>query len=132
MLDVGCGTGILSLLCARAGARRVFAVEASEVAQLATQVVAHNRLDSVIQAGAARGHERKTKLRGRGGRQVVSGRVEDAALPEPVDCIVSEWMGCAYGCGPHEPGQGVTARTRPAQTLPSVRGNAALRATRAR
>lgn len=32
VMDVGCGTGILSILCAEAGARRVYAVDASAIA----------------------------------------------------------------------------------------------------
>jgi predicted RNA methylase len=38
-MDVGCGTGILSLFAAKAGASRVVAVEASEkMAKVATKV----------------------------------------------------------------------------------------------
>jgi protein arginine N-methyltransferase 6 len=82
VLDVGCGTAILSFFCAQAGARKVYAVEASGLAQHAAAVVAHNKLsDRII---------------------VIHSRVEDIALDriEPVDIIVSEWMGYAllYEC----------------------------------
>jgi SAM-dependent methyltransferase len=73
VLDVGCGTGVLSCFAARAGARHVYAVERAEIIELARQVVARNRLG-----------DRVTLIRG---------DVESVALPEPVDLIVSEWLG---------------------------------------
>lgn len=48
VLDVGCGTGILSLFAARAGARRVIAVDASGVAEKARKVVEGAGLSDVI------------------------------------------------------------------------------------
>ncbi|KAH9891894.1 protein arginine N-methyltransferase [Cubamyces lactineus] len=78
VMDVGCGTGILSLFAAKAGAKRVFAVDASDIAEKATQIVKDNDLDNII--------------------TVIRGKVEDIKLPEGydhVDIIVSEWMGYA-------------------------------------
>ncbi|CAN4080910.1 unnamed protein product [Withania somnifera] len=73
VVDVGCGTGILSIFCAQAGARRVYAVDASDIAVQANEIVKANDLsDKVI---------------------VLHGRVEDVEIDEEVDVIVSEWMG---------------------------------------
>ncbi|PHU17273.1 putative protein arginine N-methyltransferase 6.2 [Capsicum chinense] len=73
VVDVGCGTGILSIFCAQAGARRVYAVDASDIAVQANEIVKANNLsDKVI---------------------VLHGRVEDVEIDEEVDVIVSEWMG---------------------------------------
>lgn len=73
VVDVGCGTGILSIFCAQAGAKRVYAVDASEIAIQANEVVKANNLsDTVI---------------------VLHGRVEDVEIEEEVDVIISEWMG---------------------------------------
>ncbi|KAL0409099.1 UNVERIFIED_CONTAM: putative protein arginine N-methyltransferase 6 [Sesamum radiatum] len=73
VVDVGCGTGILSIFCAQAGARRVYAIDASDIAIQANEVVKANNLsDKII---------------------VLHGRVEDVEIDDKVDVIVSEWMG---------------------------------------
>lgn len=77
VLDVGAGTGILSIFCAQAGAKKVYAVEASNVARLASKIVKENDFESIIEV-----HQQK---------------IEDFQLPgdasAKVDIIVSEWMG---------------------------------------
>ncbi|KAJ2362854.1 hypothetical protein IW150_006896 [Coemansia sp. RSA 2607] len=74
VLDVGCGTGILSMFAARAGAARVIAVDNSDIIEKARANVIENGLDGVI--------------------TLVRGRIEDLELPvDRVDVIVSEWMG---------------------------------------
>ncbi|OTB04603.1 hypothetical protein M426DRAFT_153207 [Hypoxylon sp. CI-4A] len=74
VLDIGCGTGILSMFCARAGAAKVIAVDASAIITKAQENIYHNGLSSVITC--------------------VHGRIEEATLPvDEVDVIVSEWMG---------------------------------------
>ncbi|ONI32131.1 hypothetical protein PRUPE_1G350300 [Prunus persica] len=73
VVDVGCGTGILSIFCAQAGAKRVYAVDASDIAVQANEVVKANNLSETI--------------------IVLHGRVEDVDIDEEVDVIISEWMG---------------------------------------
>ncbi|CAI7793584.1 unnamed protein product [Closterium sp. NIES-54] len=73
VLDVGTGSGILAIWAAQAGARRVYAVEATDMAQHAETLARAN--------GVA---ERVT---------VLQGSMEDVQLPEKVDVIISEWMG---------------------------------------
>jgi SAM-dependent methyltransferase len=75
VLDVGCGCGFLSLLCAKAGAKAVYAIDDTDIVSMTKDIVAQNRLESVIQVF----------------------KVEDITktqLPEEkVDIIVSDWMG---------------------------------------
>lgn len=74
VLDIGCGTGILSIFCSRAGAKHVYAVEYAEVSNLAKAIIKDNDLESKI--------------------TVIKGKMEEVVLPvEKVDIIVSEWMG---------------------------------------
>jgi ubiquinone/menaquinone biosynthesis C-methylase UbiE len=46
VLDVGCGTGILSLFALQFGARKVYGVEASNMAQVAKQILCANNYSS--------------------------------------------------------------------------------------
>mmetsp|Transcript_11453 Transcript_11453/g.20223 ORF Transcript_11453/g.20223 Transcript_11453/m.20223 type:complete len:379 (-) Transcript_11453:647-1783(-) len=73
VLDVGTGSGILAIFAAKAGAKKVYAVEATEMAKAARQLIAHNKLDGII--------------------EVIQGTIETVELPEKVDIIISEWMG---------------------------------------
>jgi histone-arginine methyltransferase CARM1 len=73
VLDVGAGSGILSFFAVQAGAKRVYAVEASAAARSAEHLVRANGLsDKII---------------------VLQGKIEEIDLPEPVDIIISEPMG---------------------------------------
>ena len=105
MLDVGTGSGILAIWSAQAGARKVYAVEATKMAEHARALVKANNLEDVV--------------------EVIEGSIEDITLPEKglhsltyyfqlnfvtlssslyvffytrtglfaVDVIISEWMG---------------------------------------
>lgn len=76
VMDVGAGSGILSLFAATAGAKIVHAVEASPMAKLITKIAQVNNFkDTII---------------------VHESRVEALTLKdikEKVDIIISEWMG---------------------------------------
>lgn len=73
VLDVGAGSGILSVFAAQAGAARVYAVEATTVAALVEQLATANDVSDVV--------------------RVIQGDMFDVDLPEQVDVIVSEWLG---------------------------------------
>ena len=48
VVDVGCGTGILSMFCAQAGAKKVYAIDASKIAVHAKQLIEANGYSNVI------------------------------------------------------------------------------------
>ena len=48
VLDVGCGTGILSIFAAKAGASHVYAIDAAGVATYAREIVRTNGLSDKI------------------------------------------------------------------------------------
>ena len=73
VLDVGAGSGILSLFAARAGAARVYAVEQTTIAVLAQELAVANGVDEIV--------------------HVIQGDASEVEPPERVDVIVSEWLG---------------------------------------
>lgn len=74
VLDVGCGTGVLSLFAAKAGAKHVYGIECASIHKQARQIVKDNGYENVV--------------------TIINGKVEDVKLPvDKVDIIISEWMG---------------------------------------
>ena len=74
VLDLGCGTGILSMFAAKAGAAEVLGVEMASIHRQAEQIVRQNQLQDRV--------------------RILHGRVEELQLQVArVDAIVSEWMG---------------------------------------
>lgn len=74
VLDVGCGTGILCMFAASAGAKLVIGVDMSNIIDKAKVIVKDN------------GFEGKIVL--------LKGKMEEVQLPvDTVDIIISEWMG---------------------------------------
>lgn len=73
VLDVGTGTGILAMLCAKAGASMVYGIDASEMSQTAANLVKANGLSDKV--------------------KILRGPAQELQLEQPVDLIVSEWLG---------------------------------------
>ena len=69
MLDVGTGSGILAIWSAQAGARKVYAVEATKMAEHARALVKANNLEDMV--------------------EVIESNMEEVNLPEKgLHCIV--------------------------------------------
>jgi len=74
VLDVGCGTGILCMFAAKAGARKVIGVECASIVEQAQKIIVANGFQDVI--------------------TLVRGKIEEVEIPvDKVDIIISEWMG---------------------------------------
>ncbi|KAL4233341.1 Protein arginine N-methyltransferase 3 [Mactra antiquata] len=74
VLDVGCGTGILSMFAVKSGAKHVYAVDMADIIYQAIDIARENNLSDNI--------------------TFIKGRLEDIKLPvDKVDIIISEWMG---------------------------------------
>ena len=74
VLDIGSGTGILSIFAAKAGAKHVYGIEFADIADYANEIIKKNNLSDKI--------------------TIIKSKVEEVQLPvEKVDIIISEWMG---------------------------------------
>merc|ERR1739838_510931 len=74
VLDIGCGTGILSMFAAQAGAKTVVGVDCSQIIYSAMDIIRENGLEDRV--------------------KLCKGKLEEIELPvEKFDIIVSEWMG---------------------------------------
>jgi SAM-dependent methyltransferase len=73
VLDIGTGSGVVAIAAARAGARRVYAVEASDIAEVADRVFAINGVQDKV--------------------TLIPGWSRHIDLPEPADLLVSELIG---------------------------------------
>ncbi|KAJ2919910.1 hypothetical protein MD484_g392, partial [Candolleomyces efflorescens] len=74
VLDVGCGTGILSMFAAKAGAKHVTGIDMSNIIDQAQKIIEANGFKDTI--------------------TLVKGKLEEATLPlQEYDIIISEWMG---------------------------------------
>ncbi|MBD5779743.1 50S ribosomal protein L11 methyltransferase [Pelagicoccus sp. NFK12] len=73
VIDVGTGSGLLAMLAANAGAKKVYALDQSAVAAAAKETVERNGMSGTI--------------------DVVNANASNFDVVEPVDLIVSEWLG---------------------------------------
>lgn len=63
VMDIGCGTGILSIFAARAGAKHVYAIDNAEIAEYARAIIKRNGFEDKI--------------------TVIKGKIEEIVLPVP-------------------------------------------------
>ena len=73
VLDMGAGSGILSFFAAAAGAKKVYAVERTNIVGLIQELAKSNNLENRI--------------------EIIQSDILQAQLPEKVDVLVSEWLG---------------------------------------
>jgi len=75
VMDVGSGTGILSMFAAQAGAKHVYACDFANIVDKSRLIVEQNGLSDKITC--------------------IRGKIEEIELPEgtKIDIIISEWMG---------------------------------------
>lgn len=73
VLDMGAGSGILSIFAAQSGATKVYAVERTDIAGFARELIERNGLSARI--------------------EVIQSDLEDIHLTTKVDVLISEWMG---------------------------------------
>lgn len=67
MVDIGCGTGILSMFAAKAGAAKVFGIDCSDIVNQAQEIVKANHLDDIV--------------------TIIKGKVEEVDLPDGIEKV---------------------------------------------
>ena len=72
VLDLGSGTGLLSFMASRAGARKVYAVEHSDIIECAREIGRHNGFTNI---------------------EFVQANSREFTPPEPIDVVLHEQMG---------------------------------------
>ena len=73
VLDVGTGTGILAMMAAKAGAKKVYGIDVTDIADVATELAKINGLADKV--------------------QFLRGAADDLILDQKVDLLISEWLG---------------------------------------
>lgn len=73
VIDLGTGTGILAIWAAQAGARKVYAIEETDVADVAEAVIRDNGFEDII--------------------TVLKANSSEVRLPEPADVLIAEVVG---------------------------------------
>ena len=103
VLDIGCGTGILSMFAARGGASEVVGIDgAADIAAVARANVKHNGFDGTIKIVQGKVEELLAQAGGvandAGGTSTEEDTDPNASnllQPHSFDVLVSEWMGYA-------------------------------------
>ena len=75
VVDIGCGSGVLSFMACEAGARKVYAIEGGPIIEVARELAVDNGFDDRI--------------------EFLGGWSLDVGLPEPADVLISETIGNA-------------------------------------
>jgi len=75
VVDIGCGTGVLSFMACEAGARKVYAIEGGPVIELARELAVDNGFADRI--------------------EFLAGWSLEVGIPEPADVLISETIGNA-------------------------------------
>jgi protein arginine N-methyltransferase 3 len=108
VLDIGCGTGILSMFATKAGAKTVFAVDNSSIIAKAKENIATNGMSNTIKLVRGKVEEAelpwpseptlrqlKPEASEDKGKAVAFSQGSSATNEKKVDIILSEWMGYA-------------------------------------
>ena len=78
VLDLGCGSGVLSFMACEAGAGKVYAIEGGPVIDVARELAADNGFADRI--------------------EFLSGWSMEVGIPEPADVLISETIGNPVSC----------------------------------